>query len=133
MNVRPDQFNTQGGNAALRPAPVPRTFAPLNELLLHLIDTLSLPLDEQAARRKLRGFAEDAGFEFFAYLNLRGSESFAVSNYPQEGQDRYVQMNYRRCPLRSLGIRFCSRKRITGEPSCHELDHCGVDEGNACR
>lgn len=66
----------------------------LNELLLHLIDTLSLPLEEQAARRALRNFAEDAGFEFFAYLHLRGQESFAVSNYPQEWQDRYVQMNY---------------------------------------
>ena len=80
----------------MRPAPVPRTFAPLNELLLHLIDTLSLPLEERAARRTLRDFAEDAGFEFFAYLNLRGSESFAVSNYPREWQDRYVQMNYLR-------------------------------------
>ena len=68
----------------------------LNELLLHLIDTLSLPLEERAARRVLRNFAEDAGFEFFAYLNLRGQESFAVSNYPQEWQDRYVQMNYLR-------------------------------------
>lgn len=68
----------------------------MNELLLHLIDTLSLPLEERAARRTLRDFAEDAGFEFFAYLNLRGSESFAVSNYPREWQDRYVQMNYLR-------------------------------------
>ena len=96
MNVRPDLFTVQGGKAAMRPAPVPRTFAPLNELLLHLIDTLSLPLEERAARRTLRDFAEDAGFEFFAYLNLRGSESFAVSNYPREWQDRYVQMNYLR-------------------------------------
>ena len=96
MNVRPDPFTALCGKAALRPAPVPRTFAPLNELLLHLIDTLSLPLEERAARRTLRDFAEDAGFEFFAYLNLRGSESFAVSNYPREWQDRYVQMNYLR-------------------------------------
>jgi LuxR family transcriptional regulator, activator of conjugal transfer of Ti plasmids len=35
----------------------------LNELLLHLIDTLSLPLEERAARRALRDFSEDAGFE----------------------------------------------------------------------
>lgn len=96
MNVRPDPFTALCGNAASRPAPVPRILAPLNELLLHLIDTLSLPLEERAARRTLRDFAEDAGFEFFAYLNLRGSESFAVSNYPREWQDRYVQMNYLR-------------------------------------
>ena len=30
-------------------------------------------------------------------------------------------------------LRVCSRKRISGEPSCHELDHCGLDEGEACR
>jgi DNA-binding CsgD family transcriptional regulator len=68
----------------------------LNELLLHLIDTLSLPLEERAARRALRDFSEEAGFDYFAYLNLRGQESFAVSNYPREWQDRYVQMNYLR-------------------------------------
>lgn len=94
MNVRLDLTTALCGNAASRPAPVPRILSPLNELLLHLIDTLSLPLEERAARRTLRDFAEDAGFEFFAYLNLRGSESFAVSNYPREWQDRYVHMNY---------------------------------------
>lgn len=66
----------------------------MNELLLHLIDTLSLPLEESATRRALRDFAEDAGFEFFAYFNLCGRESFAVSNYPRKWQDRYMQMNY---------------------------------------
>lgn len=71
-----------------------RTFVILNELLLHLIDTLSLPLEERAARRVLRDFCEDAGFDYFAYLHLRGQESFAVSNYPQPWCDRYVQKNY---------------------------------------
>ncbi len=94
MTIRPDIFIAQGGNAALRPVSAQQNSHPLNELLLHLIDTLSLPLEERAARRTLRDFAEDAGFEFFAYLNLRGSESFAVSNYPREWQDRYVKMNY---------------------------------------
>ncbi|WP_223479613.1 autoinducer binding domain-containing protein [Oricola indica] len=68
----------------------------MNELFLHLIDTLSLPLEERAARRALRNFTEDAGFDYFAYLNLRGQESFAVSNYPKEWQDLYVQRNYLR-------------------------------------
>ena len=71
-----------------------RTLIILNELLLHLIDTLSLPLEERAARRALRDFCEGAGFDFFAYLHLRGQESFAVSNYPQPWCDRYVQRNY---------------------------------------
>ncbi len=30
-------------------------------------------------------------------------------------------------------LRVCSRKRIAGQPSCHELDHCGLNEGQACR
>ncbi|TCT35415.1 hypothetical protein EDC90_102670, partial [Martelella mediterranea] len=29
-------------------------------------------------------------------------------------------------------LRVCSRKRIAGEPPCHELDHRGLDEGEAC-
>ena len=96
MNVRHDTFIAHGGDAALAPASALQIFPDLNELLLHLIDTFSLPLEERAARRALRDFAGDAGFEFFAYLNLRGSESFAVSNYPRQWQDRYVQMNYLR-------------------------------------
>ncbi|MEP2924409.1 MAG: autoinducer binding domain-containing protein, partial [Bauldia litoralis] len=66
----------------------------MNELLLQLIDMLSLPLEERAARRALRDFAESAGFDYFAYLHLRGQESFAVSNYPREWQEHYVQKNY---------------------------------------
>jgi DNA-binding CsgD family transcriptional regulator len=66
----------------------------LNNHLLHLIDRLSLPLDERAARRALRDFAEDTGFDFFAYLYLRGPESFAVSNYPKEWQDLYMQREF---------------------------------------
>ena len=30
-------------------------------------------------------------------------------------------------------LRVCSRKRIAGQPSRHELDHCGLNEGQACR
>lgn len=29
-------------------------------------------------------------------------------------------------------LRVCSRKRISSESSCHQLDHCGLDEGEAC-
>ncbi|WP_162787283.1 autoinducer binding domain-containing protein [Notoacmeibacter marinus] len=59
-----------------------------------MIDTLSLPLEERAARRALRDFSEHAGFDYFAYLHLRGQESFAVSNYPQPWCDRYIEENY---------------------------------------
>lgn len=53
-----------------------------------------LPLDESAARRALRHFALEADFDFFAYLYLRGPESFAVSNYPTEWQLLYVEKDY---------------------------------------
>jgi DNA-binding CsgD family transcriptional regulator len=66
----------------------------VNPRLLKLIDTLSLPLDQSAARRALRHFALDADFDFFAYLYLAGSESFAVSNYATEWQLRYVEKDY---------------------------------------
>lgn len=66
----------------------------MNPRLLKLIDTLSLPLDEGSARRVLRHFALDAEFDFFAYLFLCGTESFAVSNYPMEWQLLYVEKEY---------------------------------------
>lgn len=68
----------------------------LNELFLHLIDTLALPLDDSGARRALRDFAKEGGFEYFAYLHLRGPETFVVSNYPREWQALYVEKNYLR-------------------------------------
>ncbi len=70
------------------------TRPPLNANLLKLIDRLSLPLDERAARRSLRDFADDTGFDFYAYLYLRGPESFAVSNYPRVWQELYVQREF---------------------------------------
>ena len=96
MSLRSEVLAPANRGGCFRSALQCRTLIILNELLLHLIDTLSLPLEERVVRRVLRNFAEDAGFEFFAYLNLRGQESFAVSNYPKEWQDRYVQMNYLR-------------------------------------
>lgn len=78
------------------PAIVYRNRILLNELFLHLIDTLSLPLDERGARRVLRDFAEEAGFTYFAYLYLKGPETFVVSNYPREWQALYVEKNYLR-------------------------------------
>ncbi|MCV0398223.1 autoinducer binding domain-containing protein [Neoaquamicrobium sediminum] len=66
----------------------------MNANLLKLIDRLSLPLDERAARRSLRDFADDTGFDFYAYLYLRGPESFAVSNYPRAWQELYVQREF---------------------------------------
>lgn len=96
MSLRSEALISPGLGGCFRSYLQCRTLIILNKLLLHLIDTLSLPLEERAARRALWNFAEDAGFNYYAYLNLRGQESFAVSNYPKEWQDRYIQMNYLR-------------------------------------
>lgn len=79
-----------------RPQPIIITWnlVLLNDLFLRLIDTLSLPLDERGARQALRDFAEEAGFTYFAYLYLRGPETFVISNYPPEWQELYVEKNY---------------------------------------
>lgn len=66
----------------------------MNNILLGLIDKLALPLNEGAARRALRDFTGNAGFDYYAYVHLCGKESFAVSNYPREWQNRYVQDGY---------------------------------------
>ena len=94
MSLRSEVLVSTRHGGCIRSALQCRIMIIVNELLLHLIDTLSLPLEERAARRALRNFSEDAGFNFFAYLHLRGHESFAVSNYPREWQERYIQMNY---------------------------------------
>lgn len=96
MNLRSEVLARRHGGVAYCGILVSRTRIILNELLLHLIDILSLPLDEKTARRALRDFAEDAGFDHFAYLHLRGRESFAVATYPREWQDRYVEKGYLR-------------------------------------
>ncbi len=89
-----------GTDPCCRPFPLPAIVfwnrIVLNELFLHLIDTLALPLDDSGARRALRDFAEEAGFKYFAYLHLRGPETFVVSNYPREWQALYVEKNYLR-------------------------------------
>ena len=94
MNLSSEPLTPQRGGTCFRSSSPCRNFIILNELLLRLIDMLSLPLEERAARRALRDFAAGAGFDYFAYLHLRGRESFAVSNYPREWQELYVQKNY---------------------------------------
>ncbi|WP_375337246.1 hypothetical protein [Rhizobium bangladeshense] len=43
-------------------------------------------------------------------------------------------VNFAGFPIGKLAftLRVYSRKGISSEPSGHELDHCGLDEGEAC-
>lgn len=66
----------------------------IDEHVAALIDALELAHDEQSVRFALKRFASDAGFERFAYANLKGANSRIYSNYPEPWQDQYLEHNY---------------------------------------
>jgi len=68
----------------------------LKKRLDHLIDVLSLSSDEHSIRLALLTFAQQCGFEKFAYVNLRYGDTEAFSNYPQEWQEIYLANDYQR-------------------------------------
>ncbi len=68
----------------------------MKKRLDHLIDVLSLSSDEHSIRLALLTFAQQCGFEKFAYVNLRYGDTEAFSNYPQEWQEIYLANDYQR-------------------------------------
>jgi LuxR family transcriptional activator of conjugal transfer of Ti plasmids len=66
----------------------------LDEGFDDLMETSDLAQDERAIKQALRNFAAAAGFERFAYLNVRAGDVRALSNYPAEWQEIYLQGNY---------------------------------------
>ncbi|MCJ8521826.1 LuxR family transcriptional activator of conjugal transfer of Ti plasmids [Pseudorhizobium tarimense] len=61
-----------------------------------LIDRIVVSLEGRDIRASLRRFAAEHGFAHFAYLSLKTSGAYAVSNYPQEWQRRYLRQRYER-------------------------------------
>lgn len=61
-----------------------------------LIDVLSLSNDERSARTALLTFAQQCGFERFAYMNVRSGDTEAFTNYPQEWQEIYFANDYQK-------------------------------------
>ncbi|TCR97873.1 autoinducer binding domain-containing protein [Rhizobium sp. BK418] len=59
-----------------------------------LIDVLSLSTDERSTHHALLSFAEQCGFDNFAYVNVRAGDTEAFSSYPQEWQDIYFANQY---------------------------------------
>lgn len=55
------------------------------------MEATDLGQDEQAIKQALRNFTIPAGFDRFAYLNVRGSETSAFSDYPNEWLRLYLE------------------------------------------
>jgi LuxR family transcriptional activator of conjugal transfer of Ti plasmids len=60
------------------------------------IDAVSLVTEEKHFKRSLQNLADSLGYELYAYINISFKSSFALSNYPKEWQDRYLQKSYQR-------------------------------------
>jgi LuxR family transcriptional activator of conjugal transfer of Ti plasmids len=61
-----------------------------------LIDASAIGSDETSLKAALSNLAKELGFERYAYFNLQAAESFAVSDYPREWQERYFARSYSR-------------------------------------
>jgi len=59
-----------------------------------LTDASAIASDGFALKDLLTQLTRELGFNHFAYLNLKASESYAVSNYPEEWQDLYFERGY---------------------------------------
>lgn len=66
----------------------------MNSAFQHLIDVANGPLSETAFKSVLHKLASECGYKYFAYANLRGSESSAISSYPQEWQKLYFERDF---------------------------------------
>lgn len=66
----------------------------LDDYIGGFIDTLESGHGEASVRFALQNLASSAGFERFAYLDIRAGSSRSYSNHPAEWQQRYLSRNY---------------------------------------
>jgi LuxR family transcriptional activator of conjugal transfer of Ti plasmids len=59
-----------------------------------LMEAVELSQDEGTLKQTLRNFSVALGFNRFAYLNVRGDDVRALSNYHPEWQRIYLEKNY---------------------------------------
>jgi LuxR family transcriptional activator of conjugal transfer of Ti plasmids len=64
------------------------------KILDRFIDAVSLVTQEKHFKRSLQTLTHSLGYELYAYINVSFKSSFALSNYPKEWQDRYLQKSY---------------------------------------
>ncbi|MCC6208758.1 MAG: autoinducer binding domain-containing protein [Gammaproteobacteria bacterium] len=66
----------------------------LDKTLNDLMEASDLAQDEHGIKQALRNFTTAAGFDRFAYLNVRADNVWALSTYPAEWQHIYLDNNY---------------------------------------
>jgi LuxR family transcriptional regulator, activator of conjugal transfer of Ti plasmids len=66
----------------------------LDQLFERLTDAAAIASHKGSLTSALGEVVRAFGFGNFAYLNLSARETFAVSNYPPEWQQRYLSMDY---------------------------------------
>ena len=59
-----------------------------------LIDIASVAQTDALLKQALPELVQELGFNRYAYLNIQPARTFAVSNYPDEWQSRYLSRNY---------------------------------------
>ena len=59
-----------------------------------LIDASAVATDEPSLKVVLSNLARGLGFDRYAYLNLQAAESYAISDYAKEWQERYFANSY---------------------------------------
>lgn len=66
----------------------------LDDQFNELMEASDLAQDERTLKQAIKNFANAAGFERFAYLNVRAGNTHALSNYPAEWQRIYLDNEY---------------------------------------
>lgn len=59
-----------------------------------LTEQVALSHDEQAVKSTLKRLTREAGFKAYAYLSVQPETQTAISDYPQEWQQRYFEKAY---------------------------------------
>lgn len=59
-----------------------------------LLDKLEAAHNERSLRAALRTFTDRVGFDYFAFLELRGRSATAFSDYPEAWQSHYLSNGY---------------------------------------
>lgn len=66
----------------------------MNQWFLRLTEQMSLAHDDAAVAAVLQRMTREAGFSYFAYLNLQAETQTAISSYPKDWQARYFDMKF---------------------------------------
>lgn len=68
----------------------------MNQWFERLTEQMALARDDASVKSTLQRLTCEAGFRFFAYLNLQAETQTAISTYPEEWQGRYFEKGYAR-------------------------------------